>query len=221
MWFLTWIHVGGAHNHNIFADGNIFKNFVGIAHRIEDRCIIVEIQYVAVDGDGGRQTGMTIVLRLNNENVVLNLAKEKSKFEFNTYSIYSSGVKKSNKANWVKCSLAPYCIGKWTVGKFTFSVCLFIWGSEVWNCFFSFDFIQFLFISFGHEIFIFQTNNQKNEADVRLLNEFCGLDVDVFSFAHSPCGFRTVVLWHYHCTFILDVPYSYGILFYAPFLWVH
>lgn len=49
---LTWINVRGTNCNNIFSDANIFVDFVGVAHRIENRRIIVQIQHITINGDG-------------------------------------------------------------------------------------------------------------------------------------------------------------------------
>lgn len=90
---------------------------------------------------------MAIVLCLHNENVVLNLLKEKNQFQIELkmfkFNVFS-GIKRKN---WVKCLLAPYCIRKFPVGKFTFprtrkwgvKLLLFIWFRSIsfhfiWAC---------------------------------------------------------------------------------------
>lgn len=79
---LTWVKVGGADFDDSAADGHIFKNLVAVAHGVEQRRVVVQVDDVEVDGDGGRQTGATRVLGLHHEDVVLHLRK---KLEINKY----------------------------------------------------------------------------------------------------------------------------------------
>lgn len=76
---LTGINVGGANGHYVRVDRCILKDFVGIAHRIEDGRIVIQIDHVAVDGQCAGQARISIILSLNDQNVVLNLCRWKGR----------------------------------------------------------------------------------------------------------------------------------------------
>lgn len=62
----TWIDIGGSNRNHVSSVWNIFVNFIWITHRIENRCIVIQIQYIAIDGNCCWQTWMAIVLSLYN-----------------------------------------------------------------------------------------------------------------------------------------------------------
>jgi hypothetical protein len=70
---LTRIGIGGTNGNHVHANGRILVNFVGIAHGVKHGCIVVQIENVTVDCQGAGQAGMTAVLSLNDQNVVLDL----------------------------------------------------------------------------------------------------------------------------------------------------
>ena len=69
----TRVLIGGADGDDARADGDVFVEFVAVAHRIEEWRVVVQVEHVEVDGHGGRQTRSARVLSLDHENVVLHL----------------------------------------------------------------------------------------------------------------------------------------------------
>ena len=67
--------IGGADGDDATADGDVLVEFVAVAHRIEERRIVVEIEDVEVDGHRRRQTRTTRVLRLHHEDEMLHLKR--------------------------------------------------------------------------------------------------------------------------------------------------
>lgn len=70
---LTWVAVRGHNGEDGCSDGDVLVNLLGIALRIKDWRIVVQVQDVAVHGERSGQTGLAIVLRLDHEDVVLYL----------------------------------------------------------------------------------------------------------------------------------------------------
>ena len=48
-------------------------DFVAVGHWVEERCIVVDVHHVHVDGERGREAGSTRILGLNDKYVVLHL----------------------------------------------------------------------------------------------------------------------------------------------------
>lgn len=67
----TWIYICGTNGDYRWSNGNILQNLIGEAHRIEDRCIVVEINHVDVDRDCAGKGGVTAIVRLRHQNIVL------------------------------------------------------------------------------------------------------------------------------------------------------
>lgn len=70
---LTRVAVRGHNGEDGRSNGDVLVHLLGIAERIKHRCIVVQVQDVAVHGDSGGQAGLAIILRLDHENVVLYL----------------------------------------------------------------------------------------------------------------------------------------------------
>lgn len=70
---LTGIGVGGTDRDHIGADGHVLEDFVGVAHRVVNWGIVVEIDHVAVHGQRAGQARVAVVLGLHHQNVVLYL----------------------------------------------------------------------------------------------------------------------------------------------------
>lgn len=70
---LTRVKVWGCHGDHAGAHGHVLEHLVAVAERVEQRRVVVEVQDVEVDREGGRQTGTTGVLSLHHEDVVLHL----------------------------------------------------------------------------------------------------------------------------------------------------
>lgn len=50
---LTRILISSAHFNNIGSNSHVFKNLVAVTHRIEERSVVVQIQHVDINGNGG------------------------------------------------------------------------------------------------------------------------------------------------------------------------
>lgn len=69
----TRILIGSAHSNDARPDGNVFIEFIAVAHRIKERCIVIQIENIEIDSHGRRQTRTPCVLGLNYKDVVLHL----------------------------------------------------------------------------------------------------------------------------------------------------
>ena len=65
--------IGGTDSDDAGSDSYVLIELVAVAHRVEERRIVVEIQNIEVDGDGGRKARTSRVLGLHHENVMLDL----------------------------------------------------------------------------------------------------------------------------------------------------
>lgn len=68
--------VGGRDGEDRGADGDVLEDLIGVAHGVENGSVVVEVQHVEVDGDGGGEGGSPRVLRLHHQDVVLHLLGE-------------------------------------------------------------------------------------------------------------------------------------------------
>lgn len=74
---LTWVAVRGHNGEDGCSNGDILVDLLGVAERIKDGRIVVQVQNVAVHGERGGETGLTIVLCLHHEDVVLYLERRR------------------------------------------------------------------------------------------------------------------------------------------------
>ena len=62
---LTRVTVCGHNGEDGRPSGDILVDLLGVAEWIKHRCVVVQVQHVAVDGESGRETGVAVVLRLD------------------------------------------------------------------------------------------------------------------------------------------------------------